>query len=91
MDFEIGDKVVCMINHPDGNLNIAVGSKGTVCNISGRIGVCWDDDVGGHHCDSHECVAGHGWWVDDKDLKLLDGCRAEIDENKFLEIICGTK
>lgn len=95
MNFEIGDRVISLVNHPDGNTRIVVGSKGTVCNIHkqmGRgLGVCWDRNVGGHNCDTFDCESGHGWWVSDEDVELLEEGINEIDEVKFIEIICGTK
>lgn len=91
MAFSIGDRVVCMINHPDDNRRIVIGSTGTVCSFNGRIGVYWDDDVGGHHCGSERCPDGHGWWISEHYIKLVeedDDSDIEIDEDKFIGIIC---
>ena len=88
--FQIGDRVACLVDHPDGNQHIVVGSTGTICSFNGRVGVCWDDDVGGHRCDSDICIYGHGWWINDSYIELIeeDDSDIEIDENKFIKLIC---
>lgn len=72
--FNIGDRVVCLGNHPDSNDNIQIGSTGTVCRVvqdddCGDIGVCWDYDVGGHDCKG-ACARGRGWFVRPYQIEL---------------------
>lgn len=88
-DFEIGDRVICTRSNPDGNRFIVAGVKGTVCSISGMIGVSWDIKVGGHDCDSTYCTPGHGWWINREYIKLEESDNVEIDAEKFTEVISG--
>lgn len=37
--FEVGDRVECLVDHPDNNVDIVIGSLGTVCEI--REGGVW--------------------------------------------------
>ena len=66
--FSVGDRVRCVINHPDGNKDIVVGSTGTIVCMRSRIGVRWDDEIAaGHTCTSgytEHCELRHGWFVD---------------------------
>jgi len=86
--FCVGDRVESMVNHPDGNKDIRIGTTGTVCRIAGSINVRWDHAVErGHDCGGH-CERGYGWNVYDHEIKLYeedDG--VEIDENSFMSII----
>lgn len=70
--FVVGDRVIAIRDHPDGNGRITIGSTGTVCDLShrlGHIGVRWDDKVGGHDCRG-SCDRPHGWYVSIYDIQL---------------------
>lgn len=49
--FEVCDRVECLVDHPDNNVDIVIGSLGTVCEIREgmgmEIGVCWDSKIEG--------------------------------------------
>lgn len=86
--FGIGDRVRCIVDFPDDNSYITVGSMGTVCdvdNFSDSICVDWDDDVNGHSCQSM-AKQSHGWNVSPKDLELVDGDNEpfECDDDAFM-------
>lgn len=88
-EFNVGDRVVSIVNNPEGNEYIFVGSTGTVRHIDTRLAVCWDDNVGGHNCRGL-CPNGHGWWVDMDDVELDDGANDEpfeFDEDEFNKLI----
>lgn len=94
--WEVGDRVVSTVDRPDGNSNIRIGSTGTVCAIRSRIGVCWDDDVDGHDCetssDGPHCEHGYGWWVDAHQIEPEtedDGVAFEFDESEFNKLVFG--
>lgn len=80
----VGQRVRSLVNHPDGNSSIRVGSVGTVCHTfgyrdgSGRIGVEWDEHVSGHDCHGH-CEDGYGWYVDPEYLEPIDEEEPEED------------
>lgn len=91
--FQIGDRVKCIVDHPDGNQNIFVGSTGTVCYSDGdsRICVRWDAHIDGHDC-CGRCEYGYGWNVDSDDVVLCqerDTESYEFDEQLFKELIFG--
>lgn len=86
--FEIGDRVCSIVNYPDDNQNIVIGSVGTVVNIDYNI-ICveWDDDVEGHTCDGN-AMDGHGWNVEEYQIELEDdGVQYEFDEDEFKRLI----
>ena len=86
--FEIGDMVRSIVNYPDNNQNIVIGSKGTIVNIDYNIiYVEWDDDVGGHTCDGR-ATDGHGWNVEQSQIELEDdGIQYEFNEEEFRLLI----
>ena len=93
--FEVGDRVECIVDCPDDNEDIYAGYLGTVCEEpedSGDdqwIGVCWDEDVGGHDC-SGNCEDGHGWRVYASQLVLHQECDDKpfpFDEKEFKELL----
>lgn len=92
MEFNVGDRVVSVVDSPEDNHRICVGSTGTVCRVgTGRIGIGWDEYVGGHDCQGY-CTDGHGWWVDIGDIELVDDSSDEpfeFDENEFNELVFG--
>lgn len=72
--FEIGDRVCSIVNYPDDNQNIVIGSVGTVVNIDYNI-ICveWDDDVEGHTCDGTRWMGTDGMWKSTKlSLKMME-------------------
>ena len=74
--YKVGDRVICISDRVDGN--ILHGRVGTIAFIRGRIGVVFDEPVGGHDL-SGECEYGLGWWVDEDDIALYED-EAEDDE-----------
>lgn len=92
--FHVGDRVVAVVNYPDGNESINAGKTGTVCVIDDRIGVCWDDPVDGHSCDyrgEEHCEFGYGWWMYEEQIELEqdDGTLYEFDEEAFRKLLFG--
>ena len=74
---EIGDRVICVIAHPDDNGDIYAGDFGTVVTFTDDgyyrpIGVSWDNQiVNGHELfanDKPNAADGHGWWVHEKEI-----------------------
>lgn len=92
--FQVGDRVECIFNHPDGNPNIATGLIGTVCRDNrdgGCVGVRWDDMVSGHNCGG-TCTSGHGWYMRSSEIKLYEEDEAvDIDETSFMSMIGGAQ
>lgn len=72
--FQVGDRVVLLVDHPDNNNYLVAGCTGTVCKVFTSIpdtfGVDWDDDIEGHSCDG-TCNDRHGWNVDVGDIERL--------------------
>jgi len=71
-EFQIGQRVVAIVDHPAMNKTITRGATGTVKAIASEsdltIGVEWDNEVRGGHCleDKYlnqRCKKGHGWFV----------------------------
>lgn len=63
--FNIGDRVIAIVDSPADNASIHAGDAGTVCTqeYDGWVGVSWDNPVdAGHDCDG-ECEYGYGWRV----------------------------
>lgn len=89
--FNIGDRVVSVVDSPENNHRIYVGSTGVVCRVGiERIAVEWDDYVGGHDCDGH-CTDGHGWWVDTNNIEFDNSPDEPFEFNKdeFVKLIFG--
>lgn len=83
-EFHIGDRVEAIVNG-----YVAVGSTGTVCDISmGLIGVSWDNKFpAGHSCDGH-CESGYGRYMNYHQIRLCeDDIDIDVDESSFLQII----
>lgn len=91
MGFEVGDRVRCIRDSPDGNYNIKIGDLGTVCVADSSIGVRWDHNVGGGNCRG-TCERGFGWYVFSSDIELYEeGEPVDIDEGSFMSMIGGSK
>lgn len=95
-EFNVGDRVVCLVDYPDDNEDVYAGCTGTVCRVnpdedSGDIGVCWDDKIqGGHNC-CGSCEYGHGWFVRPRMIKpdTESDEPFEFDENEFNKLVFG--
>lgn len=81
--YEVGDRVVFVGDQaPDGG-SVETGMTGTVCNIyensAPHIGVCWDEEIpGGHHC-HNTCKYGHGWYVHEYQLEIVESPQQEME------------
>lgn len=89
--------MVCIVDAPDNNLNIQIGSTGTVCeavtDTDGYqyiISVAWDEYVHGHSC-NRNCESGHGWNVSvDQIEHLYDSANDfECATDAELELLLG--
>lgn len=90
-EFSVGDRVVSVVDSPEDNHSIHVGSTGSVCRVgTRRVAIEWDEYVGGHDCEGH-CADGHGWWVNTEDIELDDGPDEpfEFDEDEFNKLVFG--
>ena len=98
--YQVGDRVRCIKNHPDGNENIVIGYEGTVVGFSNGgyrdIGVEWDGQVTGGHNFGSLISSYRGWYVTGEEIEPIpdfspdDVDRAEIDD--FLsEFSCKVK
>ena len=76
----IGDRVMCVIDHPDGNESLHVGDLGTVTVFTDidyyrPIGVEWDHLIEKGHSlwarDQENAADGYGWWVLEKEIYTL--------------------
>ena len=73
--FNAGDRVVCIVDHPDDNETLIAGYLGTVCRMlsSKPIGVRWDEDIDGHDCGGC-CECGYGWFVGINEIEHYQEC-----------------
>ena len=73
MGFEIGDRVCLIVDHPGENRTLMTGSCGTIVQLDyDGAGVEWDQEIKeGHTCDG-TAMDGHGWFVDQRNLRLID-------------------
>lgn len=83
MDFsdllKIGDRVVCVVNYPDGNESIMKGCTGTIVVYSHyqekySYGVEWDQPVNRGHSCHKKCKNGYGWMVHKSEVVLFEEC-----------------
>ena len=94
--FEVGDRVECLVDHPDNNIDIVVGSLGTVCETREEmelsIGVCWDNKIeDGHDCGGN-CATGYGWRVHPSQIGLYQESNDdpfEFDEHSLQNLLFG--
>lgn len=79
--FKKGDRVVYDRNSnypaPHGIFN---GAKGTIVDVDNLL-VEFDDNIGGHDggIDKVKVKDGHGWYVNDKDIKKVRGRKKKVD------------
>lgn len=87
--FEIGDRVCSIVDNPDDNDSIVIGSSGTVVYIDGDIiSIDWDEYVDGHTCNGY-ARDGHGWNMEKHRIELEDdGIQYEFDEDEFRRLLC---
>lgn len=92
MEFQVGDCVEAIRNHPDGNPDIKIGDLGTVCRVSDNIGVNWGKPIQrGHDC-GHTCKHGLGWYVGRNEIRLYEPEGAiDIEEDSFMRMLGGSK
>lgn len=90
--FNVGDRVECIVDHPDDNKLLLAGYFGTVCVLDSGphcVGVCWDEEIGGHSCWG-ACEYGHGWWMRPSEIELYQECDDEpfsFDEQEFKALL----
>lgn len=83
--FAEGDRVEAIVDFPEFNHRIPIGSVGTVLGYyrgGASVYVCWDREVGGHSCDGR-CKVGYGWNVREDHIALLceDSTKEILPEN----------
>ena len=75
--FCVGDLVESIVDHPDGNSDIVIGSVGTICTLIEELGtqyagVFWNVPINcGHDC-HHTCSDGYGWFMRLNEIQLVD-------------------
>lgn len=76
--FNPGDRVYLLVDNPDANENLYIGSLGTVLGYeTGHIYVRWDDIL--RVCDEWDGVEdGHVWYVDRDMIALCEN--NDVDE-----------
>ena len=85
--FKVGDSVRCVVERPENNKYISVGSTGTIVLLCmDYIGVEWDDYVYGHSCNK-EAEEGHGWNVSSDEIELYEDGQYEFNEDEFKQLI----
>lgn len=90
-EFNIGDRVVCLVDNPEGNSHIFAGSAGVVCRIldESRVGVDWGEPVSTHGCDGR-CPRGQGWYINTDSIAPEGSDEPfEFDEREFNKLIFG--
>lgn len=87
-EFSIGDRVVLIKDHPDGNEALTAGMCGTVRNLSPNradniIGVIWDDFSEGWsiYIELPQSLRRSGWLVKTSEIELVS--EDEL-ENEFI-------
>ena len=73
MLLSVGNRVVVVCNHPEGNDTLTIGDTGTILVVrDGYYGVEWDNPVEDGHSLDGEAESGYGWWVRPGHIVLLD-------------------
>lgn len=91
MAFGIGDRVRSIGDHPCDNSSITAGDTGIIvkiCSSAPRCGVRWDAVVdSGHRCNG-TCDDGHGWFVHEDEIELIDDTTPfEFNKIEFEKLI----
>jgi len=68
MEYVIGDRV-CAVHDID---HIEAGDTGTVTSLLYGLGVAWDKYNHDAHNLEGACENGHGWWVGEEDVELIE-------------------
>ena len=98
MDFQVGDRIRCITDSPEGNTEIHIGSEGTVVGIFREMAylkIRWDMPTGrGHDCDGL-CEWGHGWNVRYNYVEFIDdstdGFAPSPAIDEFLASFCSKR
>ena len=97
-DFSVGDRVRCIVDHPDGNRDIVIGSEGVVARVincgSTNIGVEWDDRIRAGHNLDYRILSHRGWYVSKNEIELvldLDVGDNEMIDSFLAEFSCKAK
>lgn len=75
-EFKVGDRV--KVNEKAysnwENLKEKGVDLGTVIayNNKDSIGIEFDKNFGGHNCGKNDCKYGHGWWLNDREIELVE-------------------
>lgn len=91
MKFEIGDRVICTKDHPDGNQYLfAERSTGTVMAIEpDYYGVSWDVEQNSIFSKlSGEITTYTGWYVGENEIRKLDD-DFDVSSEDVLAMLCG--
>lgn len=89
--FSVGDLVVSIVNHPEGNLDIYIGTTGTVVDIDlglRIVKVHWDFErpsQQAHSCGGR-CPDGYGWNVHFNTIKLCDKDFGQFDASESSDV-----
>ena len=91
--YEIGDRVVLLVDEPDDNKDLLSGHTGVVLRVAEtpagkRIGVKWDDFHSGHSLDG-DCKYSEGWYVDEDVIAFEQGDDIHIDTFILDEVVGG--
>lgn len=80
MKFKIGDRVE-LIEHSGGFPRRSIGTIKIARKSTNDYGVKFDIDGGGHKCDG-TCEMGHGRWIEEYEIKLVNETSEEPKELK---------
>ena len=86
--FQVGDRVILIVDNPDNNACLNAGDTGVVMSISDgptdqRVGVKWDDFHDGHSLNGR-CDYGEGWFVWPHEVMSFEEDDTEIDLSDLL-------
>lgn len=78
--FKIGDRVQCIKENAQGNMDLHIGSTGTIAIIYDKgtlqIGVCWDEAIDDGHTllfnGVEHCQRGYGYWVHKNEVCIIN-------------------
>ena len=94
IDFKVGDRVIGVNNVIDGHI---LDIKGTIVGIDLKnIAINFDNNVYGHDFGGRfdtpyfKVKSGHGLWVNESNIKLLDEEENKVEIKKFKKDVLGT-